>query len=506
MTTSNMVMALQKLSGREMLINTESADEFVANLTRFAGTDTAEISALEVASREQLCMAFGFEDAQGDDRKPFVYHDGLAIIPVHGSLINRFGSSWGFVTGYNFIRRQMNAALDDEDVQQIVFDVNSPGGEASGCFELAREIIASRRVKPSLAFVDSLAASGGMAIAGSATKMYGIPSGRVGSIGVYRQHVSVKGALDQQGIEITFASAVDHKLDGSPYEKLPASVLKDWTEDANRTWDDFIALVADGRGMDPAAVRETQARIYRSDEALALGLIDGVWTTTEAIPAFLAELDDTNPDAEEEDDMDAKTKTGSEATSAAVDYDKIASMIGTAVGGAISNLTRSQNIAAHGKDKGQVALASKLAANPAITEADAISMIDDAAAAAAPAPKAKKTTKVSSVTDGGEDDDDDDGEGDEDDANDDGEGDEDGDEVAAARTRRQKAKSNGKSNRVDQVNHLDGAMSQSGGGSGVGGGSGNSGNAAKGDAADTNQLLADYAQHTGTVLGKKAKA
>ena len=38
------------------------------------------------------------------------------------------------------------------------------------------------------------------------------------------------------------------------------------------------------------AVRATQARVYRADEALALGLIDAVKTPTEAVAAFVAEL------------------------------------------------------------------------------------------------------------------------------------------------------------------------------------------------------------------------
>jgi signal peptide peptidase SppA len=504
--SNGMVLALQRLSGREMLINTDTADEFISNLTQYGAVKPEEIAGMEVASRESLCLNYGFEDDRDTDtRKPFAYNDGLAIIPIHGSLINRFGSSWGFVTGYNFIRRQMNAALDDDDVKAIVFDVNSPGGEASGCFELAREILASRRVKPSMALVDALAASGGVALAGSATKMFAIPSARVGSIGVYRQHVSIKESLKMQGAKITFAVAGEHKLDGSPYEDLPDSVLKDWTEDANRTWDDFIALVSDGRDMTPEAVKETQARVYRADQALALGLIDGVWTTTDAISAFLAEVEDDNPSgAEEEEQMTTKT---TEATSAPVDYDKIAGMIGSAVGTAMGNVMRSQNIAAHGKAKGQVALASKLAANAAITEADAIAMIDDASAAAKPAPK-KPGTKVAAVDGDGEGDDDDD---DDDDLDPEGEGDGEGeggddeevDPAEEARTQRRGNKVRAPKSR-DRVNHLSGAMSRTGGGSGVGGGQGEGGREKlTGDAAATATLLGDYAQHTGTVLAPR---
>lgn len=507
MTTSNMVAAFQRLSGRELLINTETADEFVAHMTRFADTTRDEAMALEVTSREALCLAYGIDDRpEGEGRKPFVYQDGVAVIPVHGALINRFNSSWGFVTGYNFIRRQMNLILDDDDVDYFVFDVNTPGGEASGCFELGREIIASRRVKASLAMVDSLAASGGMAIAGSATKMYGIPSARIGSIGVYRQHISVEGALKDAGVKVTYAQAGEHKTDGSPFKDLPDSVLKDWTQDVNKTWDDFIALVAEARDMDPAAVRETQARVYRADEALALGLINAVKTTTEAVPAFVAEMGDDSID-EEEDDMDNGKTKGSEVTSA-VDYEKIGGMIAsgvaTAVSGVFAAQSRATAIKDHGKAKNQVALATKLAANDKISEADAIELIDAAATAAAPAPKAKaKTPKGQNRVDGGEGDDDEN----DDDLEDDGdegdgdEGDEGEEDEQQARDRRRGARVRGGGNR-DNVNHLASAMRGKGAGVGAGGGD----EKLTGDAAATATLLGDYAAHTGTVLGKKTAA
>ncbi|PZP55979.1 MAG: S49 family peptidase, partial [Delftia acidovorans] len=123
--------------------------------------------------------------APSSGNKPFAFSGGFAIIPIHGSLINRYGGYYhGYVTGYNFIRSQMNAALADPDVEAIIFDVNSNGGEAAGCFELANEIFASRAVKPSFSVVDSNAYSAAYALGSAATKMAVIPSGGAGSIGV----------------------------------------------------------------------------------------------------------------------------------------------------------------------------------------------------------------------------------------------------------------------------------------------------------------------------------
>jgi len=455
---AGMISVLQRMSLKDMLIVGETADKVMADLTRYGETSIEDGKVAELACRENLELAYGYEPQSEETRKPFVFNDGVAVIPIHGTLINRFNSSWGFVTGYNYVRRMLNLALDDDDVDFIVFDVDSPGGEASGCFELAREIMASRRVKPSLAMVDSLAASGGMALAGCATTMYAIPSARIGSIGVYRMHVSYEGAFKKEGIKVTFATAGEHKIDGNPYKDLPQAVLDEWTESAGKTWDDFIALVAEARGMTEDDVRATQARVYRADEALDLGLINAVQTTTEAVDAWLAELGETSTDEEDDEMTDSKSKA--EVTS--VDYDKIGSMIATAVGTAIGSLTRSTAIKDHGAAKGQVALAAQIAANPLIEEAAAIAMIDAAAAAASPKGKKNGKAKVAVVEDDEDedgDDSDDDGEEGDDEGDDD---DDDGEEAAdAARERRLKkgkgSKAKGGRGR-DNVNHLSVAM------------------------------------------------
>ena len=458
------IASMSRLAGTEILINMETADQFIADMARFSTVQAGDIAQLEADSRSNLAMVYGFDDDYSpEDRKPFVYSDGTAVIPIHGTLLNRFSGSWGFVTGYAFIRRQLNAALEDDDVVRIIFDVNSPGGEAAGCFELAREIMASRRVKPSLAMVDSTAASGGMALAGSATKMFAIPSARIGSIGVYRQHISYEGALKNEGIKITFASAGEHKVDGHPYADLPAGVLKDWTEDVNRTWTDFIDLVAETRDMTPEDVKATQAKIYRADEALAKGLINAVKTVSEALPAFVAELADEDPSSTDEDEDMASDTSKSEVAS--VDYGKIGTMIADAVGGAMAGLQRSAAIKDHGKAKGLVAMAAKLAANDKISEAEAIELIDAAAAAAAPKKPAGKKPKGKGAR-AGSTDDDGEGEGEDDDpANDDdedgdGEGDDEdgegGEEASTPKTPKGKGKGNSS---VDQTNHFANAMS-----------------------------------------------
>lgn len=304
--------------GRDCLIHQESANEFLMGIARYEATSKAEIGELEANARESLEIAYGYDDDDVEQpSKPFVYRDGIAVIPVHGTLINRFNGSWGFVTGYNYIRRQMNLAAYDDDVEVIVLDIDSPGGEAAGNFELCREIMELRSDKPILGVVDSRCMSGGYSIGASCTQLHAIPSAAVGSIGAYRMHMDVSKMMENDGVKVTFAKAGEHKTDGNPFEPLPESVLKEWEEGARRTWDDFISVVAEGRKLSPEEVRSTQARVFRADEALALGLIDAVKTPTEAVAAFVAELAEDEPYSEDEDMAGQTPKAaGTEATSA----------------------------------------------------------------------------------------------------------------------------------------------------------------------------------------------
>ena len=68
--------------------------------------------------------------------------DGIAVVPIHGSLVKR---SLGMeaasgLTSYGEIAAMLDAALADPHVSGILLDIDSPGGEASGSFELARRV------------------------------------------------------------------------------------------------------------------------------------------------------------------------------------------------------------------------------------------------------------------------------------------------------------------------------------------------------------------------------
>jgi ClpP class serine protease len=231
----------------------------------------------DLAYFDTLRAGYGFDKL--DISKPFAFSSGVAMIPVHGVLVNRLGGSVGFATGYDFIRQQLYSALDDPDVGSIVFDINSGGGVVSGCAELARDIYQSRDVKPSLAVVDGNCYSAAYYLGSAASKVVCAPSGGVGSIGCVALHVDASGALEQDGLKITLIHGGAEKVDGNSFEPLSDRAKATIERDVGYHYD---------RNMSVEDVKGTEARCYNPPEALQLGLIDGVAGATDAVQGLLS--------------------------------------------------------------------------------------------------------------------------------------------------------------------------------------------------------------------------
>ena len=270
------------------LIAPAYVDFLSSNLGNLRFTNLNEEKKNVQAAQADMLSSYGV--ARSDD-KPFAYADGIAFIPVSGLLINRFNYSFGgWVTGYNYIRSQLNMALMDDDVKGIVFDVNSGGGQVAGCFELVDDIYASRQLKPSVAIIDASCYSAAYAIASAATKMIITPSGGAGSVGVVATHFDFSKAMDDYGVKVTFIYSGDHKVDGNPYETLPKEVVANMQKEIDAIRKIFVDTVARNRSMESQAVFDTQAQCYSASEALALGLVDEINAPNEALVSFFTEL------------------------------------------------------------------------------------------------------------------------------------------------------------------------------------------------------------------------
>ncbi|MES0100899.1 S49 family peptidase [Mesorhizobium sp. M0019] len=142
---------------------------------------------LTIAAREHDPQALEAYRANRADRgERLGIRDNVAILNIAGPLFKRANLlvSFSGATSYEILRRDLQAALDDKAVDAIILNIDSPGGEASGCDELAAAIFAARAQKPITAYVSGMAASGGYWLAAAADRIVVSDAAILGSIGV----------------------------------------------------------------------------------------------------------------------------------------------------------------------------------------------------------------------------------------------------------------------------------------------------------------------------------
>jgi signal peptide peptidase SppA len=218
---------------------------------------------------------------------------GVAVIPVYGTLVHRLGTlrPESGMTGYDGIRQNYLTALADDAVRAIVLDIDSPGGEVSGAFDLADSIYRTRGTKPVWAILSENAYSAAYAIASAADRITVPRTGGIGSIGVVWMHVDWSRALNDAGLAVTFVTWGDRKLDGYPELPLSPEARERAQRDIDETGELFAATVARNRGLSIDAIRAMQAGTFAGAQGVAAGLADTVQAPDEAFASLLESLD-----------------------------------------------------------------------------------------------------------------------------------------------------------------------------------------------------------------------
>jgi len=199
----------------------------------------------------------------------------IAVVYAEGAIVDGNGQP-GEIGGDKFAR-QLRKLRQDADVKAIVLRVNSPGGSASASEHIQREIRLARKAKPVIVSMGAYAASGGYWISTYGDRIFAEPTTITGSIGVFGLMLNVQKLANDLGF--TF----DHVKTGKFADTLTISRPKTDEEIAviQRSVDwiygEFVAKVAESRGLDSARVQEiAQGRVWSGVEAKKLGLVDEI--------------------------------------------------------------------------------------------------------------------------------------------------------------------------------------------------------------------------------------
>lgn len=207
---------------------------------------------------------------------------GTLVMPLHGTITHRANllNDFSGGTSAEMFSATFREALADPSVKNILIDVNSPGGSASGVDEVASEILAARGTKRVVAAVNGTAASAAYWIASAADEITVNPTGQAGSIGVFAAHQDLSRALDQKGVKMTLVSAGKYKVEGNPFEPLSAEAKAAIQERVDDYYDLFTQSVAKGRGVTNATVRNGfgQGRMLSAARAVNEKMVDRIAT------------------------------------------------------------------------------------------------------------------------------------------------------------------------------------------------------------------------------------
>ena len=252
--------------------------------------DYAETIAVVLSDRLNLDVEGLQIKSDAKDQRVATTNKGVAVIPIVGSMSHRSTGieAMSGMTSYSTLQRQFEAAFNDPNVGSILMDIDSPGGSVAGAFDFRDYLMSKKGTKPVYALARDAMCSAAYLIGSTADKVYATQTARVGSIGVVAMHTDASGKMEKEGLKPTFISAGKFKTAGNPYEKLEGEKLKYLQDSVDESYDMFINAVADARGIDKKAIRDTEARVYGGKKAVEIGLADGIRTYESVIAEMSA--------------------------------------------------------------------------------------------------------------------------------------------------------------------------------------------------------------------------
>lgn len=225
--------------------------------------------------------------------------DHVAIVPVRGLIVS-YTEPGPFGTAGASAERLVSLLDDlakDDSVRAVVLQIDSPGGGATASREI---FLAVERVrasgKPVVAWYGSTAASGAYYISASADRIIAMPGTITGSIGVIAQVPLLAELFDKIGVEFQTVKSGEFKDMLSPDRPLTDEEREILEAIIMETYDEFVAVVAEGRGLPEDQVRElADGRIFTGRQAQELGLVDELGDFPHAV-SVAGELAGLGPD------------------------------------------------------------------------------------------------------------------------------------------------------------------------------------------------------------------
>jgi len=178
---------------------------------------------------------------------------------------------------------------NNRQIKAVIIRIDSPGGTVGAAQEVYQDIKRTAEVKPVVASMASVAASGGYYAALGATKIFANPGSMTGSIGVILKFANIEKILDTIGYRAEVIKSGANKDIGSMSRAMTAEERQLMQAMIDNVHQQFIEAVASSRKLSLDVVRPlADGRVFTGSQAHELGLVDQLGNLTDAVEQAMA--------------------------------------------------------------------------------------------------------------------------------------------------------------------------------------------------------------------------
>lgn len=228
----------------------------------------------------------------------FTIDGNIGILQIEGVIQPKWDIwTWFFGgTALDLLSRDFNTLLDDDSVEVIILDIDSPGGVVNCVQEFSNMVYEARGRKPILSVTSGVMASAAYWIGSAADEVFVTDeAGITGSIGVVTTHVDISELEKKLGIKTTEIVAGRKKRITSRTAPLSEEGRAELQRQVDHIYEAFTGDVAKFRGVDVETVLSDMAdgQIFLGSQGVEAGLVDEVITTADLLESINALIENT---------------------------------------------------------------------------------------------------------------------------------------------------------------------------------------------------------------------
>ena len=240
------------------------------------------------ADRLMEAVAFWWElDDDEEPAKPYTVKNGVARLDIKGPMVKE-GGFWTWYFGgcsTEKLKGDLVKAIADEEVEKVLFVIDSPGGTLDGTPALAEAVRQARAVKPVDCHIDGCGCSAAYWVASQCGTITANPEADVANIGIYTTVTDISEMLLTEGIEVKLYATGKYKGAGVTGVKVTDAHDEQFKAMVSAPFSLFKDAVKTGRNLSSSRLSEvTEGFVYMAQNAITLGLVDRVGYMADGVP------------------------------------------------------------------------------------------------------------------------------------------------------------------------------------------------------------------------------